>query len=136
MKFLCVKCDEQMKFIKSDTPEEGSVSIIFGCSKCNNQTAMLTNPQETQLVKTLGVSIGGGAVPHEPLTLTKGLMADKKPLSDDDITWTKEAEERLKRAPSFVQPMAKRAIISYAREKGIREITLQVMDVVKEKSGM
>lgn len=136
MKFLCVKCDEPMKFIKADAPEEGSVSIIFGCSKCNNQIAMLTNPQETQLVKTLGVNIGGGAVPHEPLTLTKSLMADKQPLSDDDIVWTKEAEERLKRAPSFVQPMAKRAIINYAKEKGVREITPQVMDVVKEKSGM
>ncbi len=136
MKFLCVSCDEPMKFVKADAPEEGSVSIIFGCPKCNNQIAMLTNPQETQLVKTLGVNIGGGAVPHEPLTLTKGLMTDRKPLSDDDIVWTKEAEERLKRAPSFVQPMAKRAILSYARENGIKEITTQVMDVVKEKSGM
>lgn len=136
MKFLCVGCDEPMKFIKADAPEKGSVSIIFGCSKCNNQIAMLTNPQETQLVRTLGVNIGGGAVQHEPLTLTKGLMADRQPLADDDITWTREAEERLKRAPFFVQPMAKRAIMSYAREKGIREITLQVMDVVKEKSGM
>jgi sulfur transfer protein SufE len=63
-------------------------------------------------------------------------MTDRKPLSDDDIVWTKEAEERLKRAPSFVQPMAKRAILSYARENGIKEITTQVMDVVKEKSGM
>ena len=58
MKFLCVSCDEPMKFIKADAPEEGSVSIIFGCSKCNNQIAMLTNPQETQLVRTLGVNIG------------------------------------------------------------------------------
>ncbi|MBI5328075.1 MAG: PCP reductase family protein [Deltaproteobacteria bacterium] len=57
-------------------------------------------------------------------------------MADAYIVWTKEAEERLKKAPSFVQPMAKRAIISYAREKGIGEITLQVMDVVKEKSGM
>ncbi len=136
MKFLCVSCDEPMKFIKADAPEEGSVSIIFGCPKCKNQIAMLTNPQETQLVKTLGVNIGGGAAPHEPLTLTKGLMTNRQPLADDDITWTKEAEERLKRVPPFVQPMAKRAIISYAREKGIGEITLQVMDVVKEKSGM
>ena len=136
MKFLCVSCDEPMKFIKADTPEEGSVSIIFGCPKCNNQIAMLTNPQETQLVKTLGVNIGGGAVPYEPLAFTKGLMAQKEQLKEEDIVWTKEAEERLNKAPSFVQPMAKRAIISYAREKGIKEITTQVMDVVREKSGM
>lgn len=136
MKFLCVGCDEPMKFIKADAPEEGSVSIIFGCPKCNNQIAMLTNPQETQLVRTLGVNIGGGAAPHEPLMLMNTLMTDRQPSSDDDIVWTKEAAERLKKAPSFVQPMAKRAIINYAREKGIGEITLQVMDVVKEKSGM
>ncbi len=136
MKFLCVSCDEPMKFIKADAPEEGSVSIVFGCSKCNNQIAMLTNPQETQLVRAMGVSIGGSAVPPEPLTLTKGLMARREPSGDDEIVWTQDAEERLKKVPSFVQPMAKRAIISYAKENGIKEITPQVMDVVKEKTGM
>lgn len=77
MKFLCIRCDEPMKFVKAESPENGSVSLLFGCEKCNNQIAMLTNPQETQLVRTLGVSIGGGAAVSEPLTLTKNLMSQK-----------------------------------------------------------
>lgn len=136
MKFLCVKCDEPMRLIKAENPEDRSVSILFGCSKCNHQIAMLTNPQETQLVRTLGVNIGGGDMPHEPLRLTKGLMADRQSPLDEDIVWTKEAEERLKRIPAFVQPMARRSIISYAKDKGLKEITTQLMDEAREKAGM
>ncbi len=136
MKFLCVRCDEPMKFIKADNPEEGSVSILFGCSKCNSQIAMLTNPQEIQLVRTLGVNIGGGAMPHKSLILTESLMTGRQPLTDNDIVWTAEAEERLKRIPAFVQPMARRSIISYAKEKGVKEITTNLMDEVREKVGM
>lgn len=136
MKFLCVRCDEPMKLIKADSPEENSVSIVFGCPKCSSQVAMLTNPQETQLVRTLGVNVGGGAMPHESLILTKSLMTDMQPLADKDIVWTKEAEERLKRVPPFVQPMARRSIISYAKEKGLKEITIQLMDEAREKVGM
>lgn len=137
MKFLCVGCDEPMKFVKADGPEDGSVTIVFGCQRCNQQIAILTNPQETQLVRTLGVNIGGGAVAQESLRLTKGLMAERQPSLDDvDIVWTDEAEERLKRIPAFVQPMARRSIISYAKEKGIKEVTTQLMDEVREKVGM
>lgn len=136
MKFLCVNCDEPMKFIGAEGPEEGSVSIIYSCPNCNNQVAMLTNPQETQLVRTLGVSIGGGAMPGEPLKLTKELMAGTPPSEGDEPVWTKDAEDRFNRIPAFIQPMVKRSILDYAKEKKLREITPEVMDAVRETMGM
>ena len=122
MKFICIRCDEQMKLIKTDNSNGDSVDIIFSCSQCGNKIAMITNPQETQMVRTLGLNIGGN-------TKSSNFL-------EEDIAWTKEAEERLKRVPPFVQPMARQSIINYAKEKGVREITLQVMDEVKEKVGM
>ncbi|MBI5749888.1 MAG: hypothetical protein HZA00_12265 [Nitrospinae bacterium] len=58
MKFLCIRCNEYMKLMNTDDSKGDSVDIIFSCSKCNNQIAMITNPQETQMVKTLGLNIG------------------------------------------------------------------------------
>ncbi|OGI06926.1 MAG: hypothetical protein A3F80_05890 [Candidatus Melainabacteria bacterium RIFCSPLOWO2_12_FULL_35_11] len=156
-----------MKLLKADDSKGDSVSIMFTpldnkysmglfpfnskyltgfiCSKCNNQIAMITNPQETQMVRTLELNIGGTAIPDKPVK--EGLLEEpetSKPRKtfgllrgkDDGVRWTKEAEERLKRVPPFVQPMARQSIVNYAKEKGVREITLQVMDEVREKVGM
>ena len=35
MKQLCEPCDEQMKLTVNDSPEEGSLSMAFGCPKWN-----------------------------------------------------------------------------------------------------
>ena len=59
MKFLCVKCNEQMLLQEANSHAEiNSLSVVYGCGSCGAQTAMLTNPLETQLVKSLGVNIG------------------------------------------------------------------------------
>jgi len=134
MKFICIRCDEQMKLIKTDNSNGDSVDIIFGCSQCGNKIAMITNPQETQMVRTLGLNIGGVAIPDKPVK--EGLLEEPETSKNDGVRWTKEAEERLKRVPPFVQPMARQSIVNYAKEKGVKEITIQVMDEVKEKVGM
>ncbi len=52
--------------------------------------------------------------------------------SPDTMRWTPEAEARIaQRIPSFVQPMARMGIEKYARERGYREITPQVLDEAK-----
>ena len=53
-----------------------------------------------------------------------------------DLVWTAEALERLERIPSFVQPMAKAGIETFARENGHTEITGQVMDKARGDFGM
>lgn len=48
------------------------------------------------------------------------------------IHWTPEAEQRVaQRIPSFVRAMARMGIEKYARERGYREITPQVLDEAK-----
>lgn len=58
-----------------------------------------------------------------------------EPASDTDTgpVWTAEAEKRVsERIPSFVLPMARMGIEKYARERGYREITPQVLDEAKD----
>lgn len=58
MKFLCVPCDQPMTLQETRGPENGSLTVIFACGKCGHHIAMLTNAMETQMVRSLGVSIG------------------------------------------------------------------------------
>lgn len=58
MKFLCVECDEAMSLEEAHGPDEGAMTVVFQCPTCEKKTAMLTNPMETQVVSSLGVSIG------------------------------------------------------------------------------
>jgi len=52
--------------------------------------------------------------------------------SGDALYWTPEAEQRVEqRIPSFVRAMARMGIEKYARERGYREITPQVLDEAK-----
>lgn len=59
MKFLCVECDVPMALKETKGPDNGSMTVIFGCRSCGRQIAMLTNEMETQMVHSLGVKIGG-----------------------------------------------------------------------------
>jgi hypothetical protein len=55
-----------------------------------------------------------------------------EPTASSDLRWTREAEERIaQRIPSFIRPMARLGIEKYARERGYREITPQVLDEAK-----
>lgn len=66
MKFLCVACDEAMRLTETAGPDEGSLRVAFACPACGHRIAMLTNPWETQLVRTLGVKVGAGATTGPP----------------------------------------------------------------------
>src|SRR6266480_5930723 len=66
MKFLCLDCDQPMKLHSTEGPDEGSLSVTFRCPECGFRVAMLTNPFETQMVRSLGVKVGGRAAPVEP----------------------------------------------------------------------
>jgi DNA-directed RNA polymerase subunit RPC12/RpoP len=65
MKFLCIACDAAMGLQSTAGPDDGSLTVTFACPACGHRVAMLTNPSETQMVRTLGVKIGGrpGAAP-------------------------------------------------------------------------
>ena len=79
MKFLCLDCDEPMKLHSTEGPVDDSLSVVFRCPECGFRVAMLTNPFETQMVKTLGVKVGGRAEPAEPFEHLRTSMASARP---------------------------------------------------------
>jgi hypothetical protein len=50
-----------------------------------------------------------------------------------DIRWTPEALERLARVPFFVRPFVRRRAESAAAERGLSEVTSQLLDEIKSK---
>jgi hypothetical protein len=79
MKFLCLDCDEAMKLHSTTGPDEGSLTVTFRCPECGFRVAMLTNPFETQMVRSLGVKVGGRTVPAEPFEHLRSTMAGARP---------------------------------------------------------
>ena len=51
----------------------------------------------------------------------------------EDIKWSEDAKERMERVPSFIRKMAMRRVEEYARSKGCKEITLEILKEVKER---
>ena len=143
MKLVCVGCDEQMSLEENRGPDEGSLTMRFACPKCGNRTNILTNPMETQMVRSLGVEVcpAGAQGTPEPMGFVKGTLASKRPGAldakdadeEEGISWTADAEERIGRVPSFIRAMVKKSIVKFARGKGYREINGQVMDEAKSK---
>jgi hypothetical protein len=161
MKFVCTECDEPMKFDHNGgLDEDGSLAATFRCPSCEWGVTMLINPQETQMVRSLGVKIGGTTVPAQPMEMLQthlvhpseamaetssvagsscpfsAMVQDVLPTTQSDLRWSVEAEQRLERAPSFVRAMVRRGIEDFAREQGYGEITPQVMDEARARMGM
>ena len=163
MKFLCLDCDDVMEFAERQLPGDGTLAAVFTCGSCGREMAMLTNPMETQLVSSLGVKIGGREVPTQPMELARtsleGGRDDAFALSEDiplaagepatrgegasageaaaaRVVWTSEAAGRLERVPSFVRGMVKRIYTDWAREKGVSEITPDIMDRARTELGL
>src|SRR6185369_10262819 len=150
MKFLCLDCDQPMKLHETAGPDEGSLTVTFRCPECGFRVAMLTNPFETQMVRSLGVKVGGQPVPPDPfaggggVTETSGpgcpfaaAFGESQPAAaPSGVAWTSEAEARLERIPSFIRPMARRSIERFAGDKGYATITEAVMDEAKTVFGM
>jgi hypothetical protein len=81
VKFLCVACDQAMRLVSTAGPDEGSLTVTFACPGCRQRIAMLTNPWETQLVKTLGVKVapGGSQAPPAPMAEVRAHLASQRP---------------------------------------------------------
>ncbi len=146
MKFLCIPCDTQME-TQTDgiMPKEAkNISLKFKCKKCGHMIAMLTNRFETEFVSKLGVEAGGkSALADTPMAMVGSQLAEGKEelkqaaaASDDSIEWTQEAQDRIQKVPFFVRGMAKKTVLSFAKEKGIKVIDGALMDEVREKVGM
>ena len=158
MKFLCLECNEPMKLYETGPPERGSIEVKYECPNCLHQIAMLTNPFETQVVSSLGVTIGGEIVNADGNAAEQGVskcpfaakVAGDAPQesdgtkipepgnspSDEKISWTEGARARLDRIPAFVRPMAITGIEQFARDKGYPQVDEQLLDQAKDHFGM
>ena len=152
MKFLCVPCDTPMKLQTVAPPDRGSLSVVYSCSECGYEIAMLTNAYETQVVQSLGVRISpeaaGGAAkasdgkcPFSAMIPSPGTAAEgsaAKPETGDaaPIRWTAGAEARLERVPSFVRPMARAGIERFAADNGADEVDETILERAREFFGM
>jgi hypothetical protein len=154
-----------MKLHGTEGPDEGSLAVTFRCPECGFRVAMLTNPFETQMVRSLGVTIGGRTAPPAPFEHLRTAMAHPRPDAFESsaatteeaagpgcpfaamvnegaatppasVPWAPEAEARIERIPSFIRPMARRAIERYAEAKGYPSITEAVMDEARGAFGM
>ena len=155
MKFLCVPCDSPMTMRATEESEPGSLSVIYTCPECGYEMAMLTNPSETQFVRSLGVRIGPAAA-AAIASPTNGVASDgpveqaaagKCPFSAmigagatevaaDGPSWTPEALARLDAIPEMVRPMARAGIEMVARENGHQLIDEAVLSAARARFGM
>ena len=65
-------------------------------------------------------------------TVTLQVMDDSKN-SSNGLTWSPEAEQRLRNVPDFIQPMARKEIERLAQERGATTVSAELMDEAKEK---
>jgi hypothetical protein len=154
MKFLCVECDEAMALVETRGPDRGSMTVVFACPGCGRQTAMLTNTSETQVVRSLGVKIGGRTMDAEPMEgIRAGLAGRSAEAGSGDskcpftgmvneafeqraITWSEAARSRVERIPSYARSMVVRGVEEFAREEGAAEVTEAVLDRARGRMGM
>ncbi|MDJ1183868.1 ferredoxin:protochlorophyllide reductase (ATP-dependent) subunit B [Roseofilum casamattae] len=55
--------------------------------------------------------------------------------ADSDLNWTKEAKAELNKVPGFVRGKVKRNTEKFARDRGLEEISIEVMYAAKEAVG-
>ncbi len=145
MKFVCNDCQTVMEFVANAPSDDGgSMAISYTCPSCNREISMVTNPGETQMVRSLGVTIGHETLtdsPPEPMSMIRDALTGQQPpfeatRQNPEPIWTDKAMKRLSAAPSFVQGMVYRLYTDYARQKGYTEITPAIMNEARDTLGM
>lgn len=145
MKFLCVTCDAVMEYAERQLPGDGTMAVVYGCPACGREIALLANPMETRLVSGLGIEVGGRSVPDQPMELVRSALAGAEDAFAEpvparptagSVTWSMDARDRLQSVPVFVRGMVKRIYGEYAAERGIDEITPEIMDRARSDLGL
>jgi hypothetical protein len=54
----------------------------------------------------------------------------------ENVKWTQDAQKAFEKVPLFVREMARRMMEDYAEEKGVSEITPEILKEARAKYGM
>ncbi len=141
--FECPDCFTEIAMFlnPSETQMLKSLDLKLGG---NNQAAqpmqMVRSQLETAKSETIpdlfssetssDASAEGGKCPFTSV-ISEAYQEESTPTEAIGPVWTPEALERLERIPSFVRPMAKMGIESFAKENGHDEITGEIMDAAR-----
>jgi predicted RNA-binding Zn-ribbon protein involved in translation (DUF1610 family) len=132
-----------MRLRKTEEAEPGSLSVVYECPACGYEMAMLTNAQETQMVRSLGVRIGPAQAAGEAASTSGGKcpfssMLPAKDTATDTTgpSWTAGALARLESIPEMVRPMARAGIEMVAKESGHQVIDEEVLSAARARFGM
>ena len=92
--------------------------------------------------------MGGGGMPAGMPGMPPGMPTGEMPKADSGcpvsmpasassatLSWSPEAEERVEKIPTFMRPMIKMGVESYARKNNISVITPEVMEDSKNDKG-
>jgi hypothetical protein len=82
---------------------------------------------------TKATASGGGTCPFS--SMVAQMQGAKPAESTGELSWSKEAQDRIEKIPSFMRPMIQIGIENYARKNGIATITPEVMDASKNDPG-
>lgn len=154
MKFLCLECDEPMTLSESRGPDHDSMTVVFMCPTCGRRMAMLTNMMETQVVRSLGVKIGGRTSEPRPMEGIRASLVTggeghggrasgcpftgmvEEAYERAELAWTDEARARMEKIPTFARRMVMKSVEEYAREMGYEMISVDVLDETRSRMGM
>lgn len=85
-----------------------------------------------------GESSEGGGCPFSAMVAQMGLGSSGAKSTAapavEALLWSPDAQEKLAKIPSFVQPMVKSSVETYARKNGFTTVTLQIMDDSKNST--
>ncbi len=85
-----------------------------------------------------GLDIGSNAenllrlAPCHVLLTARRYVPPVEAVAEQTVSWTKEAEARMERVPSFVRNMARMAILRFAQDKGHTVISSSIVDEAME----
>ncbi len=103
-----------------------------------NAAPSATTQQDILKTETEKTEAGeGGGCPFSSMVAQMGMggTAETAATAPKALSWSSEAEARLEAVPSFMRPMIKMGIESYARKNSISTITPEIMDASKNDPG-
>ncbi len=115
--------DEILKYVKDNSPS----LLVIGRVGVHSANGLDIGSNTENLLRFAPCNI---LIVSRDYTPSEEIKKDSK---KDSLPWTKDAEARLEIIPAFVRGMAIKAIEGFAKDKGAKEITADIMEAAVEK---